>query len=138
MHEHTDSILISLRVTAVQMATDIWMQGDLVVVINGIKPYSESDIVDVEALQKSMEQEGEYYIFSCCCGIPQCSSWEKPIQVKYAGDIIIWTDPNIDKTWHLERGRMEEELEAAREEASIFRVYFEEKSIEYVGFGCNP
>ena len=137
IEERSDSILIELRVIAVQMAPKIWMQGDLAVIINGEKPCSESDIVDVEALQESMEREGDYFIFTCNCGIPECSGWYKPIEVRHQGDLIVWTDPNANKTWRLERGRMEEDLEAAAEEVQDYQQYFKEKDIDYVGFGCS-
>lgn len=72
MNEYTDSIRIELKVTASQMSADnIWMQGDLEIFINGEKPYSEGDIVDADALLNSLNSDGEYFIFSCCCGIPE-------------------------------------------------------------------
>jgi hypothetical protein len=50
MGKKLDKISIGLRVTAVQMKLDVWMQGDLEIKINGQKPYSESDnkIIEVE------------------------------------------------------------------------------------------
>jgi hypothetical protein len=138
MNEETDRIMINLKVTAVQMAPEVWMQGDLEIVINGHKPCSESDIVDVDALMKSLDEEGEHFIFSCSCGIPECSGWMKGIQVSHQGDMITWVDPNTNRTWKIDRGRMEEDLEAAWEEVKLFQNYFNERQINYVGFGYKP
>ncbi len=76
--EKLDSICIELNVVAVQQdANDIWMQGDLDIRINGKKPYDDSDIVMVDELLKSLHANGEYFIFSCCCGVPECSGWRR-------------------------------------------------------------
>jgi len=73
MKQQLDSIYIELIVLASQMDIEnVWMQGDLEILINGEKPYSENDIIDLDCFLKSLESDGEYFIFSCNCGIPEC------------------------------------------------------------------
>ncbi|PCJ64857.1 MAG: hypothetical protein COA58_11315 [Bacteroidetes bacterium] len=138
MKDTCDSISIELIVQAAQMGKDdIWMQGDLEILINGEKPYSESDIIDVDVFLKSMNSDGEYFIFSCCCGIPECSGWIKGINVKHKENIVTWSDENSNRTWQLDKTKVENDLSNIRNEVKIYKEYFSEKGIKYVGVGYN-
>lgn len=137
MEKPVDTISVELKVVAVQMNLDFWMQGDLEITINGEKPYSDSDIIDTENLLNSFKTHGEYFIFSCCCGIPECSSWKESIKVIHEGNIIKWIDPNNNRAWHFDKNNIQEDLKNVNEELTIFKKYFSEKGIEYVGFGYN-
>jgi hypothetical protein len=139
MKEKLDSISIELLVQACQLSEqDIWFQGDLEIRINGIKPYEEmSDIIDVDAFLKSLETDGEYYIFSCNCGIPECSGWIKGISVEHKEQTIVWTNKNSQEVWILDRSKIEKDLIGIRKEILNYKNYFAEKKIEYVGVGYN-
>jgi hypothetical protein len=108
MKEKLDNISIELLVQACQLsAQDIWFQGDLEIRINGVKPYSEmSDIIDIDALLKSLETDGEYYIFSCNCGIPKCSGWINGISVEHKEQTIVWTNENTKEVWTLDKSKI--------------------------------
>lgn len=135
MEKKLDIISIELKVIATQMNSEIWMHGDIEITINGAKPYSESDIVDSDMLFKSLESDGEYFIFSCCCGVPHCSSWTNGIKVTRKKNIIQWIDPNNNRIWNFDKTYIEDDLKNITEEIKIFKKYFSEKQIEYVGFG---
>jgi hypothetical protein len=135
MGKELDKITISLRVTAVQMKLEIWMQGELEITINGQKPYSESDIVDCDSLLNSLELDGEYFIFSCSCGIPECGGWIEGIKVANKGNTIEWIDCDNDKTWYFDKISIEEYIKAIKKEVRIFKQYFKSKGIKYVGVG---
>lgn len=136
--EKLDTIYIELLVQACQMdPTNIWMQGSLEIHVNTQKPYEDSDIVMADALIESMKKEGTYFIFSCCCGMPDCSGWEKGVEVIHEENTIIWNLLDHNKSFRFERKRMETDIEEAKEEVEIFKAYFAEKNIKYVGFGCN-
>lgn len=136
--ENLDTIYIELLVEACQMEpTNIWMQGSLEVRINTRKPYEESDIVDAYLLLESMEKEGTYFIFSCCCGMPDCSGWEQGVEVIHEEGIIVWNLLDHNKTFRFDRKKMEEDTKEVKLEVKNYKVYFAEKEIEYVGFGCN-
>jgi hypothetical protein len=137
MKEDLDSVTIELKVIAVQMGLDIWMQAQLEILINGTKPYFESDIINSEILLKSIESDGEYYIFSCNCGVPECSGWIKGINVTHQGRKTKWIDFNSDRIWYLDRDKMENDLKIIQEEVKLFKQYFDKKQIEYVGVGYN-
>jgi hypothetical protein len=138
MEESLDSIAIELKVFAVLSDPDnIWMQGDLEILINGEKPYKDGDIIDSYILQESLMKDGEHFIFSCCCGIPECSGWIKGIKVTHLENTVKWEDLNNNRTWYLEKNKIDEDLKDINEEVKLFKKYFANKEIEYVGFGYN-
>lgn len=139
MEKELDSIRIELLVTASPDTKDgVCMYGALEVYINQKKPYDESsDIVDESKLFDSVIQNGEYYIFSCCCGVPSCSGWEKGIKVSHQGEHIEWVDENHQKSWVFDKKSIENQLEEVKTEAIFFKGFFEEKEIDYVGVGFN-
>lgn len=132
-----DNIIIELKVTAVQADTDIWMQGDLEIMINSEKPYGNSDIIESDILLQSLESNGKYFIFSCCCGLPKCTGWNNGIEVIHENGIIKWIDPNHNRTWHFDKKIFQENIAAIFKEVEIFKKFFKEKQIDYVGFGYD-
>lgn len=137
MEKSFDTIYIELIVVANQTDSDIWMSGSLEITINGEKPYGESDIINSDALLESLESYGEYFIFSCCCGLPQCSGWIYPIKVIHTENQIKWINPNNNKIWIFNKNKIEDDIKTINEEVKIFKRYFNEKEIEYVGYGFN-
>ncbi|KFF06265.1 hypothetical protein [Flavobacterium reichenbachii] len=138
MEKTLDTINIELKVYAVLSEPDnIWMQGDIEIFINGEKPYNEGDIIDSYILQESLIKNGSYFIFSCSCGIPQCSGWLKGINVTHTTNTITWEDLNHNKIWNFEKSKIEQDLKNINEEVKIFKQYFAGKKIEYVGCGYN-
>ena len=113
------------------------MQGSLGIDINSKKPYEDSDIVMADLLLESMEKEGTYFIFSCCCGMPDCSGWEKGIEVIHEEDTIVWNLLDHNKTFRFDRKRMESDIEEVIQEAKNYNAYFTDREIRYVGFGYN-
>lgn len=139
MKQHYDTIRIELIVQACIGYEDrVYMHGSLEVFINQQKPYDESsDIVEAENLLDSTIEDGEYVLFSCCCGVPECSGWNRGIEVKTADNAISWTNLNTDESWTFEKTSLLEQIKTAKEEATFYTQYFQEKGIDYVGFGCN-
>jgi hypothetical protein len=138
MNNNLDSVIVELVVTACQMEADnIWMQGDMEIRINTEKPYAESDIINVVEFLKSLEKDCEFSIFSCNCGLPECSGWEFGIQVLHLEENIKWTNPNNEKTWCFSRKKVEADLIQIREELTNYKHFFSQKNIEYVGVGHN-
>jgi hypothetical protein len=132
-----DTIRLELKIQAVLMDPHIWMQGDIEIFINREKPYLDGDIVDAELLIKSLKSSGNYFIFSCCCGLPECSKWIKPIKVEHEENMIKWIEPNTENTWHFDKHKLEEDMENVEAELRLFKKFFKKKRIEYVGFGYN-
>jgi hypothetical protein len=46
--------------------------------------------VDMDALKASSVCAGEYYIWNCTCGIPECAGLKQPIQVTHESETITW------------------------------------------------
>ena len=131
-----DTINIELIVQASQMdENDIWIQAGLEILINGNKIYSESDIVNYEIMIESLYSNGEFFIFSCCCGITECSDWKKGIKVIHKEDKITWINGNSEQKWIFDKKEMLKNFNDIKTEAENFRKYFKSKSIHYVGFG---
>ncbi len=132
-----DSINIDLVVTAVHVDGEVWMQGDLEILINGRRPYQEEDIIDVNALLDSLEQDGEFFIFSCCCGILSCSGWEEGIKVEHKDYLVIWKDDNFNRIWTLDKTKIQKDFNEVRKEVAAYKRYFKAKEIDYVGVGYH-
>ena len=131
-----DTVTLELVVTACQMESNhIWMQGDFEIRFNGEKPCADGDILDATEFLKSIEEDGEYAIFSCNCGVPQCSGWIKGIQVLHSEESTRWTNLNNGKTWHFDKQEIKGNLNTIREEVEIYKKFFSQKGIEYVGVG---
>lgn len=135
--EKLDDIVVELKVLGVQDGKKVWMQGQLSININGVKPYGDSDIINAEILLKSLQQDGAYHIFSCCCGLPSCSGWVKKIKVSTFQNTLEWIDPNSNNTWYLNKDSLQEQLKSVQREVQFFKKYFKEKGIKYVGFGYS-
>nr|WP_321227707.1 hypothetical protein [uncultured Psychroserpens sp.] len=138
MKKKIDNINIELLVIAAQLSeNDIWMQGNMEIRINGEKPYSDSDIVDVDVFLESLKSNGEYYLFSCNCGVPQCSGWIKGVHVEHQENTIVWTNLNTNKKWFIEKTKIEKDLSIFRKEVQNYKKFFFEKKVSYVGVGYN-
>lgn len=137
MDKQLDTFYLELVVTACQMSEDnIWMQGDLEIRFNTEKPYADSDIINTEEFYNSIYSDGEFEIFSCCCGVPECSGWIKGIKVSHIDNKFIkWINLNTGKTWLFDKKRLEEDLKEIEEEVENYKKFFKEKGIEYVGYG---
>lgn len=140
MEKELDSFLVELNVLAIQDLSnepEVYMNGHLLININMEKPYGESDIVLANNFLESMNKDGEHHIFSCCCGMPDCSGWEKPFQISTQDDIVKWVDPNNDKIWCFDKSIMTEQIKTIQEDVQIFKAYFKKKEIDYVGVGYS-
>lgn len=137
MKDILDCINIELKVIAVQMDLNIWMQGDIEIIINGEKPYAESDIVNCETLFESLEKDGEYFIFSCNCGLPKCSGWINGIMVTNREEKIEWININTKKIWNFDRVKIEDDIKTIKEEVKVYKQFFKQKEIDYVGVGYS-
>lgn len=93
--------------------------------------------MDVDELLKNLEQDGEFAIFSCCCGVPECSGWESGIKVLHWEENIKWTNPNNRKTWCFSKQKVENDLIQIREELTNYKYFFSQRKIEYVRVGYN-
>ena len=138
MKKKIDNINIELLVIAAQLSeNDIWMQGNMEIRINGEKPYSDSDILDVDVFLESLKSNGEYYLFSCNCGVPECSGWIKGVNVEHQENTIVWTNLNTNKKWFIEKTKIEKDLSIFRKEVKNYKKFFFEKKVSYVGVGYN-
>jgi hypothetical protein len=60
---------------------EIWIDGVCV---------EASHIVDLNELINSLSQSGEFFIFTCECGIAGCAGIEEGVQVSHESELIHW------------------------------------------------
>ena len=75
--------------------------------------------VDLEALAKSVRQEGQFYILTCTCGAPGCAGIFRGIAVFHLPGLIQWaiTLPRPSRTLVFERTSYSKALQSAIEQA---------------------
>ena len=135
MEEELSNFSVDLEVIAVNDGSKIWMQGLLVISIDSIRPYTEDDIIFAEEFFKSIKEDGDYHIFSCLCGMPDCGGWEEKIQVSTKNEVLKWVEPNNNKTWYFDKSKIEEQIKVIEKEVYSYKTYFKKKQIDYVGVG---
>lgn len=54
-----------------------------------------------EELEDSLNEDNDYLIFTCSCGVADCGGWEK-IQVKHVMGKTIWTFEYSDEKYYFE------------------------------------
>ncbi|RQO37844.1 hypothetical protein DBR39_13220 [Chryseobacterium sp. KBW03] len=137
MTEELDSFYLELIVMASQTSqNDVYMEGQLEITLNNKKPYAEEDIIDIGEFYESIDSDGEFKIFSCCCGIPECSGWLRGIQVDHIENKYIkWTNLNTGQSWTFEKHLLVDALQKIDEEVEDFKKFFSQKDIRYVGYG---
>lgn len=62
----------------------------------------ETEIVDLDGaaldlaeLQRSVDRDGEFFIFTCWCGDPGCGGINAGVCVSHKGDIVTWEVPQL-------------------------------------------
>lgn len=73
------------------MIDGIWMRDR--VKINGEEP--DCPAVDVSEFERMLRKPGDYWPFTCTCGIPEDANIDFPVRCFHHGDLIImvWRDP---------------------------------------------
>ncbi len=61
---------------------------DLILKIDGKRPYYGT--IDPIDLMRSTVEGGEFFIFTCGCGVPQCSGIWHGVVVAYKGNMVLW------------------------------------------------
>ncbi|PHN04173.1 hypothetical protein [Flavilitoribacter nigricans] len=132
MTQEIDRITFELTVRAVHSGPDdVWMQGDLHVLINGHPPYSINDMVDPAALLRSLAAEGRYFLFSCTCGAPECGGWEQGIAVSHRDQLTEWKDIDKETSWRFKQQDIAEGLREVQTEVDFFKSFFRVKNIRF-------
>lgn len=58
--------------------------------------------VDLVELGKSLDQDGEYFIWTCECGVPECGGRHKGVRVRHLEDRVQWKDLDTDQGYCFE------------------------------------
>lgn len=63
---------------------------DCKIVANGFYDIGDGFCIDDRELLKALTQTGEFYPFTCGCGIPECAGIKEPLYCTQNGDIMHW------------------------------------------------
>lgn len=67
----------------------LWNTTDLGIVVDET-PLNDKYCVNYGALIWSVRGNGEYFILTCSCGIPECAGIYKGVEVKFVGNSVEW------------------------------------------------
>jgi hypothetical protein len=68
--------------------------------IDGVSPLqNQEDDFDLYELFKSLKTDGNYFIFTCACGIAGCAGYHEGIHVSIGKGTINWKDLDFDKSY---------------------------------------
>jgi hypothetical protein len=63
-----------------------WVGGELLIT-------PETVAFDVDALRASVEGDGEFWLITCWCGIPECAGVDGPVEVVHEDGAVRWLHP---------------------------------------------
>lgn len=69
--------------------------------------------------------------------MPDCAARPKGIRVLHRQDVVEWTDLDREQSWQLARPRIDQDLARVRESVLMFKRFFAERGIRYVGVGYD-
>ncbi len=84
------------------------------ILVDGL-PFHADYTVDIFEAAASCRKEGEFFIFTCGCGVPGCAGIYQGVQVRHSDDFIYWKLPNP-----LDQNRQSESVERNVEDEFVF------------------
>lgn len=68
--------------------------------IDGVSPLQNNDDdFDIVEFILSTRTDGNYFIWTCSCGVPGCAGYFNGIEVRTEGNLTYWMDRDLDKTY---------------------------------------
>ena len=96
------------------------------IIIDGGSPLqSNDDCFDVSEFIKSTKEDGVYFIWTCGCGIPGCAGYLDGIRIQTNGDLTIWKDNDLDKSYVFETMKLRSLAHALEIDLQKWKEYVE-------------
>jgi len=68
--------------------------------IDAVSPLQcEDDDFDIRELINSVKRDGDYFIWTCSCGVAGCAGYHKGLHVTNEKDHTTWEDRDLDKRY---------------------------------------
>ncbi|MCX6181240.1 MAG: hypothetical protein NT150_04850 [Bacteroidetes bacterium] len=128
--EKTDRIIISPLFELIHEKNDLSVRLSLEMRINNESPFAYGDIVDYDVLKESMWNAGDHFIFTCSCGIAECTGRTQGVNVMHYADVIEWNDLDYQKVWRFEKAELVKEMDKISEEIKIYSGLIKNKGLE--------
>jgi hypothetical protein len=69
--------------------------------------------LDLEQLERSLDEGGCFFIWTCECGAPSCGGMWKGVKVRHVGDVVEWRDLDQRRKFAFRKGALRQALESA-------------------------
>lgn len=108
-------------------------QGELMVgvclKIDGKSPLkSHEDDFNLYELFQSRQRDGEFFIFTCSCGIPECAGY-KEIEVRHRDGTTSWFDKTLSKQYVFEQVELDQEISQTFQDLKKWVFYAESNNL---------
>ena len=78
--------------------------------IDGKSPLKNNeDDFNLYELFQSRKREGEFFIFTCSCGVPECAGY-KAIEVRHRDGTTNWFDKTLGQEYVFEQAKLDQEI----------------------------
>lgn len=108
------------------------LEAELVVGDAALRAFDYGPL-DLVELQRSIERDGTYFIWTCWCGVPGCGGNTEGVEVRRDGDIVHWQDRDMRREYVFRLHDLRQGLEAAIAEAR--RLLSERESLAWAPEG---
>ena len=104
------------------------------VVIDGTVFGAGEYATSLAALRSSLERDGEHFILTCSCGIPECARLDTGVFVVRAGGVVQWTvrEPGPERTYRFDAEAYRSAVERAVEQAHAMVATSRRRGRKYV------
>lgn len=109
------------------------ISSELGLLINGITPYDKGDILDFEMLKMSLKIDGDYFLFNCSCGIPQCAGYSEGIRTSSNDFFVYWEDLDGGNKWMFEKEILVNQIDHVKQQIDQCEKYFYQNKGSYLG-----
>lgn len=99
--------------------------------VNNEAAYPEGDVLDFNLLKESIYVDGDFFLFNCSCGIPQCTGREKGVRTYHINDYTYWDDLDYGTKWIFESDTLRIQIKEIESQINQFSEYFKRKSLTY-------
>ena len=80
---------------------------------------------DLAALMRSIESNGEFFILTCWCGIPECVGIKRGVKVRHENKVTYWQvqQPEPQRSFVFERAAYEQTIREVVKQGNRLIVY---------------
>ena len=97
--------------------------------IDGQSPLrNHEDDFNLYEIFQSRQKEGEFFIFTCSCGIPECAGY-KGVNVTHQGGVVEWYDKTLNNEYAFDKILLDQEIGKTFEDLKKWVFYAESNNL---------